>query len=1365
MFKKKQIFLILAILLCSLSHSAESPSISGIVKEALTDKPLLAAVVKLEKAEVYATTNFSGQYQLFSVKPGRYTITAELAGYEKAVIKNVKIEQNKNAQLDIKLNPIGPNIRRSICDTCEVLGMVIGRIFGKEKIHISGAAVTVVGSGISTTTDIDGIFNIMLQTNDTFSIAIIHNNYTPDTIHKVSVISNRATELQFELKPLNTEKEFVGYIKGKTIEHTTGSALINVQITLLNTGYKAVSDSDGAFYLETIAPGQYSLLATRWGFESFVYSGLVVTAGDTSTIDISLSKREVGAFSEGGTGIVMGKIHDAEGKVVADATVWVNNTSISSLTDESGGYKIVNVPAGVRKICAYAEGYDTVKTDEFDVWSDEITDINIVMTKVKSTQLGNEEYKMNIVGDGGTLSGMIADSRNSEGVAGVGIIVTSTVGRTVKGVSDLDGRYEVSGLRSGIYTVAIEHSGFEPVSQSVSITSGQITRADIVLNHSEIASLGKMSVRSVRVQSTGAALLKERQKEISFTDAIGAQEMSRGGAGNAAEAIKIVTGVTLEDNKYVIVRGMPKRYTLTMLNGSILPSPDPNTKAVNMDLFPSGMVDNITVYKTLTPNLPSDFSGGVVNIVTKPFPEKLDVTVSLSGGFASGSSFNEDFLSYNGGKLDLLAMDDGTRGIPSILEKYSKIEIDKIMSLANYDPESNYIAQRLANPNDRLSDTLALIDEFLNSLDHSDMSPKKIKAPLNSSFSASIGNSTQLFGNRFGYRISLNYANKYSHSDNGIKNDYEDAFVAYSPNLMPPVPVKELSEISSKHSVEWGVLGTAAYLLDNGGELSAEYIHIQNATDEVSVYKGKYPYFLTNAVIDTYVTMQMHYIERTVDYLHPTYKSKFKIGGRVFDATHQASLTRSTQSEPDLRDFQYNIEPRDTTIWYKIHSNYPDPSHKYRDLVEYAASYKPEFRTPFYQWSDDSATFSLGADISWKSREVRERRFEYRASAFTARGQNQFYAPTVFFVPESTGLIQDDNARNGYRWGILMRDLTEDISQWDGWQFFPSLYSMIEMPVGHQVTVTGGLKLEYTAMGGASINERFRAQTEVDLSALNILPSVSAVKLLDRNMNIRLAYGRTLAMPTLREIAGYPTSSFTGGKSFVGNRNLEISTIDNIDIRWEWYMKPGELLAVSPFFKRIQKPIEVLHFAEDYIQPNNAFNSAKIFGCEFEARKQLTERIQASGNLTVAHSMLELDPVQDKGMVKSSLYFPYEDNIRPFQGQSPLVLNIFLTYDNPEMGLNMNLVYNMFWERLAEITSPEVPWLWQDTKYMLNLTATKKLSSNLELKLRLTDLQNAFASGIMNTEDRYFHDYQGTNLKIYDEEPDWGISIGIGYSF
>ena len=347
----------------------------------------------------------------------------------------------------------------------------------------------------------------------------------------------------------------------------------------------------------------------------------------------------------------------------------------------------------------------------------------------------------------GSISGTVVDSESGETLIGVNVVLEGTLKGTA---TDIDGKYALKSVEPGIYTLIVSYISFTTQRiTGVEIKAGETVQMDIILNP-ETEFLDEIVVTAEVVLDNEAGLLKQRQKSISFSDAISAESIARSGAGDAAGAMKKVVGASVVGGKYVYVRGLGDRYSSSHLNGVELPSADPDKKSFQFDIFPSSLLENIITIKTFTPDKPGNFSGGLVDVYTKDFPEQRTFSVSFSGGYNALASGKNGFLS-TAGSTDYLAKDDGTRAVPQPILDYL------------LDPEFELPSSSSAR---FITEDAYLLDDFSSHFNN-EMAPKITTLPYNFGGSIAYGDQFELLGNPLGYTMSLTYNQSSSNYSNG----------------------------------------------------------------------------------------------------------------------------------------------------------------------------------------------------------------------------------------------------------------------------------------------------------------------------------------------------------------------------------------------------------------------------------------------------------------------------------------------------------------------------------------------------------------------------------------------------------------------
>ena len=903
-----------------------------------------------------------------------------------------------------------------------------------------------------------------------------------------------------------------------------------------------------------------------------------------------------------------------------------------------------------------------------------------------------------LFGQSGGVSGIVVDSETGEPLIGANVIIDGTTTGTA---TDLDGRYLLK-VEPGSYTIVYRFIGFDQkVVQEIEVISGVTTRIDVSLSPRTMG-FGEVIVEARSLDNTEAALLKQRQKAASFKDAISSEAMSQTGSSDAAEAMSKVTGASVVGGKYVFVRGLGGRYSSAQLNGASLPSADPDQNSAQLDLFPTNLLDNIVATKTFTPDQPGSFSGGTVNITTKAFPEGFTLKLTSGLAYNTGVFLSDGFLAGPTSKTDWLGRDNGLRDIPAALSD-PRVVIPRA-SQARRDPE---LAQRL----DALSKSFSSV-----------MVPSSGDAALNQNYAISLGNQFLLFGRPLGFVASGTYSRDYSGYDGGTSAQFE----ATDPNADSLNVTFDFADTSGVQKAGWGLLGNLAYQAHPYHELGFNYFGTQDGEQLARYQVGTYPKNTRPPVqFETYV---LQYTERAVGSYQARGKHYLKTLANL-RAEWNAAFTSTSQEEPDLRfffdQFVHTDLDRDgvadTTV-YAINlgsSNATPPTRVFRDLHENNVETNLNLEIPLRIGSSVLMQFKAGIAYLHKTRDFRERKFNYRDNSLNF---NDFGGDIdAYFSAQSLGVIGESNG--AFTFGNTIEEGTRLANSYDGEQEVAALYGMLDAPLSRRLRLIGGVRYETTQMEIVSLDST-KALGEID--ERDLLPSLNVVYALRESMNLRASASRTLARPTFREIAPFTSFSFAGGPELSGNPDLGRTLISNYDLRWEWFVNSGEVLAASGFYKYFVDPIErVIISNNNQISFVNVPN-ATVYGVEFEVRKSLgvlTERLRrltANANVALIHSNVDV-PARELDLAEG---FDI-DKTRPFQGQSPYVLNVGLAYENYESGTSASLSFSRFGERVSSVAIGGAPNVFERSRNDLFFTVGQRVLNLLDVKFSMDNVLGA----------------------------------------
>ncbi len=934
----------------------------------------------------------------------------------------------------------------------------------------------------------------------------------------------------------------------------------------------------------------------------------------------------------------------------------------------------------------------------------------------------------------GAIRGTVLDREVDSPLVGVRVVILGTVLETRTGE---DGIFLFSRVPAGSYTLAFTKEGYErQVVSSVVVVAGKL--ADVR------ASLGIEVVEMEELVVTGGdlalgeegGLLDIRAESVAFQDAISADLITKAGASDVAGALKLVVGASITEGKYATVRGLSDRYTGTTLNGVRVPSADPRRRAVQVDLFPTGTLENLSVTKTFTPDLQGEFTGGGVDIQTRSIPEKLTYAVSVGAEDNSLATGNEAFLTYEGGGTPLLGGGAADRALPDVA-KEAYTTLPTIPSFrAPYTPQKIAASQAY--------------DELVRSFEPA-MGVTTETPGLNGNFSFVGGNRWERPSGRvLGLLGALTLNHKYDFYDNAQNNN---GTVSVADQ---PMGLSTRTESKGTEETLTGFLVNFEMLAGQNHRYALNLIGNQSAEDE-----ARFQY--QNLGGGTQQQNQaLHYTERFVG-------SAQIHGDHHFGESQQQTLdwfvayNTTSQEEPDVRFFRndFNTEtlearkPRDST----------DPQNTrriWRDVDESNWQTATNFALPFSAWGDLPSTMRVGVRLDRTDRDYTQRSFSYTFPNQTQGGTNQaaldnqklgsFHASSadqlwtdVFTDANRIGLATNHPpAPNQLLW--VIQPLPSSDVNYTGEQDIDALFAMVEFPFLSNLKAIAGVRAESTDLSVIPTNERSgkveiievfpsgdrgvsKVDQEVavaDIQDVSLLPSAGLVYSIRQGMSLRATMSGTIARPNFRELAPVATEEFIFGDEYVGNPDLVLSKITNYDLRWEWFPREGAVLAASAFYKQIRNPIELISFSaggRNFIQPVN-YERGKLSGLELEARSSLSwaaeslRDLSVGVNLTLIVSEVEV-PASDQ---KSLATFGLDQPTRRLQGQPDKIWNANLTYDSERFGTSAGVFYNVTGEMLltgaATTLDGGVPNVFQEQFKSLDVTVGQRIGKGFSMTVK-----------------------------------------------
>ena len=942
----------------------------------------------------------------------------------------------------------------------------------------------------------------------------------------------------------------------------------------------------------------------------------------------------------------------------------------------------------------------------------------------------------------GTIRGTVIEDETGYTVIGSNVVIADPL---TGSSTDLDGKFSIP-IAPGKYVVNVSFISFQTVTiTDVIVTEGEVTSLGTVRLKSAAIDVGEVVITATATRKSEAALNSMKKKSIAMKDGISSEKLALTGDGNVAEAAKRVTGVSIEGGKYIYVRGLGDRYSKVTLNQVDIPGLDPDKNSLQMDIFPTNLIDNIIVSKNFTADMPADFAGGILNVETKSFPEEKIMAISASIGYNPSMHLNSDYLNYEGSSTDFLGFDNGTRANP---------DVDGLNIPNPIDPRFS------ANQ----------VNNFVNEFDKN-LAAQRATSLMDYSLGYTIGDQIDLKNeNKLGYTFSISYKTDYTYYDEVINGEFQrDQDVIKNELINTNLRVGEVGE----KSVLIGAMGGLAYktkfskyrlsiLRLQTGVSSAGKFEIEN----FQVGAGTSGFIATSDVLQ--------YNQRSLNNLlingvHVLKQSGWEIDWRI-------SPTYSTSDDPDLRYTAFTNQ-NDRFVFNSGDGGFP--TRIWRSLNEINATGKVD-ATKDYKIKKMDSRFLTGVNYTYKQRDYSIIDYELNVSTFSGsqswegNDADQVLNPSNVFPKQSNEVFYQTNVTepnyNAYESSI---------------QNF-AFYASNEFTLTNTLKAIVGLRLEkftqwhtgrsqsFVTSGGAigrSLNN------EVVLESTNLFPSLNIIYNVAEEQNLRFAYAKTIARPSFKELSFAEIQDPVTGRSFNGglfaidtwDGNLKSTDIDNIDFRWEKFMERGQIISASLFYKRFINPIELVRLpvaqTNPSLQPRNV-GEGQVYGIEVEVTKSLSfineglEEFSFSGNITLVKSQIEMTDIEFDAR---KIYEKEGENIdkkRDMAGQAPFVINAGLSYKNIENAISAGIFYNVKGPTLTIVGTGLIPDVYQVPFHSLNFSVNKKLG-----KERKTTVDLKIGNILSDKRELVFKSFEAEDQIFNSFNPGTTISAGISHKF
>jgi len=915
------------------------------------------------------------------------------------------------------------------------------------------------------------------------------------------------------------------------------------------------------------------------------------------------------------------------------------------------------------------------------------------------------------------ITGKITAQRTLDVVPGASVTI---VGTNIKVLSDNNGNYTLPNITPGNKQLQVSSIGYNTKTISIDVSLSQLIVIDIILeDKSNQLSEVRVSASSKKNKpATINSIISEQRTTRAVISGISKQQIAFSQDNNAAQVMQRIPGVTITENRFVMIRGLNERYNNVMINDVIAPSTEVDKRTFSFDLIPSSALDRMLIFKSASPDNPGDFAGGVIKIYTNSNVDKPFTDITFGTGIRQNTTF-QNFYQSNGSNTDMLGYDNGYRTLPS-----------------NF-PTTNTLQNEVRTS--KLRETAGRM--LVNNWD--------------------VNNSTAIPDFKFGISLGRKFNIGTKKLSNITSVDISQSFQTYQRDFLryfeldkvrPNIVDERFKYLDQVYEKQNRVAAMSNFTLDLNSRNTIRFSNLFNqiGENETNLRQGE-------DFIQT-LGWRRHYLLG--------YRSRSIYTGQL-EGTHNIGSDKFRwiiggsylyENEPDLRRFRTFAKggintPKDNyTLITPPSSNLFDASRYYGNLVEYSINNGMDYTKSLGGFGKLKRELKIGYYVDYRFRDFSSRYMSFLIpGAIGAARKNELENQPISRIFSSANI----SSTNGY----VIEEGTRPQDSYDASNFLTAGYLSTSLPFSDFV-FSGGVRVEHNTQKLNSFSGL--NPIKVNNPLLNVLPSFNMIYEISEKKQLRLGYGRTLNRPEFRELAPFLFYDYKLDAGRVGNPNLKTATIDNIDLRYELYPRVGELISLGAFAKYFDNPIENINIITSeqpqftYANADYAFN----YGAELEFRKSLDQFFsrgflsKVSINLNATYIFSEVD----LGVSASA-----QNRIRPLQGQSPYIVNFAANYNDVKRNNLISLSYNIFGSRIFAVGDLNNPDIYELPRHSLDLTYSKTFN-RIVLKAGLQDILN-YRYRFFQDTDRNSSPYDSIDRTVFSFARGTLLNFSITYKF
>lgn len=908
------------------------------------------------------------------------------------------------------------------------------------------------------------------------------------------------------------------------------------------------------------------------------------------------------------------------------------------------------------------------------------------------------------------LKGSITDISNKEPLIGATIQIVGTANGVI---TDVNGIFEFDNLRTGTYSLEVKYVGYQNLLvKEVKIDSKNPAIIQIEMTP-ESQSLGEVTVVAQAKKSTEAALLAMTKNSLLVQSGISAQQIRQTQDKDASEVIRRIPGISIIDDKFVMVRGLSQRYNNVWINGSSVPSSEPDSRAFSFDIIPSSQLDNMMIVKSPSPEYPADFSGGFILIQTKDVPTSNSFSISVGSNY-NDQTHGKNFLYSKGSSTDFLGFDNGFRMMNGGIEGSLKSIAGDGIDLSNNGFNNNWI-----------------------------LKSQKPLADFN--FNANMSRYWEFNGHKLALMSTINYSDNYK----SFFNMENSLFGAYDKTNDKSNYLRHSIDNQYNYNVRIGGMVNLTFIPKSGNQ-HYEWKNIFN-----QLGKSRYTERTgTNAQNDNENSAEYFYSSRT------TYNGQLT-GTHILGENKwvwNLGYAYANRNIPDRKRYTLNDKLEIGAIGLTSGN---DINREYTKLDENIFSAGLNYERSFNLGSI-SPTIKAGAFGEYRTRKYLTRNFIYNWN------NSDNTLPENFRYLDLPEELSDES-----NFGTDKFYLLEEVkwrNNYKGKNHLGSGYFSTNLPIG-KLNIYAGVRFEYNKMELISNTRDYEKSEQSTFYTNNdFFPSINTVYKLNDKHQLRLSYGKSINRPEFREVSSSVFYDFDLASDVQGNTELKSCYVNNIDFRYEWYPSRGEQISIAAFYKKFKNPIEWTYTVTGGTDLTYSYQNAKganNYGIEIDIRKNLKflglPYMSFNFNGSLIHSRVDFEAGS------------YEKD-RPMQGQSPYLINTGLFYNNKKETLSLGILYNRIGKRIIGVgrsvgttggdDTANIPNSYEMPRNAIDLSASYKLNKHWEIKAGIRDLLAEKVTFEQSTDALHSDGTESTVKEITKQyNPGRNINLNISYNF